>query len=128
MMVDACGAPPSNASIHPGPLMPDSRKIVVVEDVFVRSFLRTALARHGYEVICAAPAQAAQLLQNGGIDLLITNVPQTFAAFGAQVPLLYLAAFPDPALAVDYSRWLALRKPFQTTELMLLVEQLLRPV
>ena len=56
--------------------MPNSRKIVVVEDVFVRSFLRTALERHGHEVICAAPAQAAQLLQNGGIDLLIDFQPR----------------------------------------------------
>jgi CheY-like chemotaxis protein len=105
--------------------MPDARKIVVVEDAFVRSFLRAALERQGHHVVCAVPAHAAELLESGDVDLLVTNTPQTFADFGGRIPLLYLAAFPDPAAAVDFTRWLSLRKPFQTTELVGLVQQLL---
>lgn len=108
--------------------MTDSRRIVVVEDVFVRSFLRAALVRQGHQVICAMPEQAIELLKTGEIDLLVTNSPQVFAGFGSQVPLLYLAAFPEPAAAADFSHWLSLRKPFQTTDLVALVNQLLGTV
>ena len=108
--------------------MTEVRKIVVVEDAFVRSFLRAALERQGHHVICAVPAYATELLKTGGVDLLVTNTPQTFADFGAAVPLLYLAAFPDPVAASDFTRWLSLRKPFQTAELIVLVRQLLETV
>jgi len=98
---------------------------VVVEDVFVRAFLRTALERHGYAATCAAPEAARKLLESGEAGLLITNIPDTFAAFGASVPLIYVAAFPDPAAAAGFSRWRPLRKPFPTSELIALVQELM---
>jgi hypothetical protein len=75
------------------------------------------LQREGHEVTCESAAEAAGLLRNEKVDLLITNTPTAFAEFGQRVPLLYLAAFPDPEAAASFERWLALRKPFQTTEL-----------
>lgn len=75
------------------------------------------LQREGHEVTCESADAAAGLLRNEKVDLLITNTPTTFAEFGQSVPLLYLAAFPDPAAAAAFERWKALRKPFQTTEL-----------
>jgi hypothetical protein len=101
------------------------RRIVVVEDVFVRKFLRVALERLGHVAICAMPVEAVRLIQGGEVDLLVTNTPAEFAEVGEMVPLLYVAAFPDPAAAAGFRRWLALRKPFQTGELSAAVEQLL---
>ena len=68
--------------------------------------------------MCESPAAATGRLRAGNVDLLITNTPATFAEFGQMVPLLYLAAFPDPEAAADFERWLALSKPFQTTQLL----------
>src|SRR5437764_1141877 len=105
--------------------MPDPRQIVVVEDAFVRSFLRTALERLGCVVICASTGDAAERLRNGGIDLLVTNTPAVFAEFADSVPLLYTAAFPDPAVAAGFRRWAPLRKPFPASELTAAVDRLL---
>jgi hypothetical protein len=105
--------------------MGQANKIVVVEDAFVRSFLKVALERHGHSVICATPAQAVELLRERRANLLITNTPAEFAEFGSTVPLLYTAAFPDPSVALPFKRWKPLRKPFQNAELISLVDQLL---
>jgi len=105
--------------------MGDRPNTVVVEDPFVRNFLRAALERHGHMVICANHAQAIELLRARSAHLLITNTPAEFAEFGATVPLLYTAAFPDPAMASSFTRWLPLPKPFQNDELLTSVRQLL---
>ncbi|HXK00933.1 MAG TPA: hypothetical protein VMS37_00945 [Verrucomicrobiae bacterium] len=105
--------------------MANTRQIVVVEDVFVRAFLRTALERHGHRVTCAGPVAAIDLLKLGQIGLLITNTPEVFAEFGASVPLIYVAAFPDPSAAAAFTRWRPLRKPFPTSELLSLVAEFL---
>jgi hypothetical protein len=107
--------------------MPAPYRILVVEDVFVRSFLRTALERLGHTVVCASAADAVRHLKAGEVDLLVTNTPAAFGEFGEAVPLLFVAAFPDPALASTYRRWLPLRKPFQASELTIAVERLVEP-
>jgi hypothetical protein len=105
--------------------MTDPRQIVVVEDVFVRTFLRAALERLGHTVLCPSRAEATNLLASGGIDLLVTNTPWDFAEFGESVPLLYIASFPDPVSAAAFRVWLPLGKPFQNSELVNVVERLL---
>jgi hypothetical protein len=105
--------------------MPNPCQIVVVEDVFVRNFLRAALERLGYTVICATVAEAKRFLQSDKADLLVTNTPGEFGEFGASIPLLYIAAFPDPAHATSFRQWLPLRKPFQSVELTAALERLL---
>jgi two-component SAPR family response regulator len=105
--------------------MPDPRQIVVVEDVFVGNYLRAALERQGHTVSCPTSAEAMRRLQTGQVDLLVTNSPTAFSQFGDAVPLLYLAAFPEPAFATAFRVWLPLRKPFQTSELTAAVERLL---
>src|ERR1041385_8141496 len=97
--------------------MPEPRHIVVVEDLFIRQFLQTALRRLGYRVTGAMPAEATRLLLAGEVDLLITNNPSTFPECGAAVPLLSLAAFPDIDWAAFSRRCVARQKPFQTSEL-----------
>jgi hypothetical protein len=79
-------------------------------------------------VTCESPDEAIALLRAGQADLLITNTPGDFTEFGKTVPLLYLAAFPDPQVAAPFDRWLSLRKPFPTAELVILTGRLLRPV
>ena len=108
--------------------VPSSGQIVIVEDVFVRSFLRTALERAGYLVACATTEEAVRLLGEGNAGLLITNTPLDFVAFAGSVPLLYLSAFPDPGAAETFMNWRSLRKPFQTRNLMRLVSELLQTV
>jgi hypothetical protein len=104
------------------------RQILVVEDAFVSNLLRAILQRAGHCVTCESAAEASGRLRSGNVDLLITNTPATFAEFGRTVPLLYLAAFPNPEAAADFERWLALRKPFQTTELLAQTGRLLGTV
>jgi DNA-binding response OmpR family regulator len=93
--------------------------ILVVEDLVVRNFLRMTLERRGYEVICAEPPDALQLLRDGAcpVDLLITNTPSLFTGF-LDVPVLYLAACPDPAVTQEFRECIALRKPFHPAQLM----------
>ena len=89
------------------------------------SFLRAALGRQGHTVSCPTSAEAMRLLQTGQIDLLVTNSPTAFSQFGDVVPLLYMAAFPEPAFAAAFRVWLPLPKPFQTSELTAAVDRLL---
>ena len=73
--------------------------IVVVEDPCVRNFLRSVLERQGYEVLSGEVRHGLAVLSAGcqEVQLLITNVPSAFTEFAGRVPLLYLAALPDPA-------------------------------
>ena len=104
--------------------------IVVVEDPFVSGFLRNILERQGYKVISVEAQDGVSLLRSGGpgIGLLITNLPSEFAEFAGTVPLLYIAAFPDPSAASAFRKSRLLRKPFHTGQLLACVEQLLLPM
>ena len=104
--------------------------ILVVEDPFVRSFLRTVLERHGYKVLPGDVRHGLAALRdrNQEVRLLITNVPAAFTEFASRVPLLYLAALPDPSLASRYRNSRVLSKPFHPGDLLALVQELLRPL
>ena len=100
--------------------------LLVVEDPFVRAFIRTCLARSGYEVLEADPEEGLKVLGSGKtVRLLITNQPQVFSAAGCCPALLYLAAFPEERLAEPFPRWRTLRKPFQPNQLLKYVQELL---
>ena len=100
--------------------------ILVVEAAYVSDFLRTLLVRRGYAVVCASPHTACELLrsQPTNVDVLITNNPREFADF-PDVPLLYMAACPDPAAIDGFRRSLKLTKPFQPRQLFDCLNQLL---
>jgi len=112
------------------PPRPNSGAIVVVEDPFVSGFLRNVLQRKGYCVLPMAAGEGLDLLRSGdsGIGLLITNLPAAFTEFAERVPLLYLAAFPDPKVASAFRASRLLRKPFHPEQLLTFVEQLLQPM
>jgi hypothetical protein len=101
--------------------------VLIVEDPFVRAFVKTYLVRHGYNVEFAEINDAIDGLRSGGLspDLLITNRPGLFVTVAAAVPLLYIAAFPDPAEAAPYHRAHMLRKPFRPEQLLAAVISLL---
>jgi DNA-binding response OmpR family regulator len=104
--------------------------IVVVEDPFVSRFLGKFLGRKGYEVTHLEADDGVSLLRTGGsaVGLLITNLPGLFAEFADRVPLLYLAAIPDPNAASRFRSSRVLRKPFHPHELFDYVKQLLPQV
>ncbi len=94
--------------------------VAVIEDPFIRKLLRDILTKHGYRVIEYSKRQAVELLQSGfeQVRLIITNTPEDFLAFAAVLPLLYLAAAPDPELAACFRKCRCLRKPFSQEELL----------
>ena len=104
--------------------------IVVVEDPFVRNFLRTVLERQGFEVLSGGVRHGLAALRDGSqeVQLLITNVPAAFTEFAGRVPLLYLAALPDPSLASQYRNRRVLSKPFHPHDLLASVQELLKPL
>ena len=100
--------------------------ILVVEDPFIRKYLRDLLVRHGFRVVGSDVPAAAAMLSTGAeqVDLIITNSPKDFLRFRDQVPLLYIAAAPDPELAARFSWCRTLAKPFQPADLVAAVRDL----
>jgi hypothetical protein len=105
---------------------PGSARILVAEDTFVSSFLRTVLQKHGHKVFIGDAARAGELIRQGGVvaDMVITNQPEVFLEFARILPLLYIAASPDPELASQFPICRVLRKPFHNHELLAAVEEL----
>ncbi len=105
---------------------PGSARILVAEDSFVSSFLRTVLQKHGHKVVTGDAARASELIRQGSVvaDIVITNQPEVFLEFAPILPMLYIAASPDPELASQFPICRVLRKPFHNDELLAAVEQL----
>jgi hypothetical protein len=104
-----------------------STSVLVVEDSFVGSFLRTALTQKGYEVVCAKAAEAIAILRDPkrSVGLLITNAPACFEGF-PEVPMLYIAALPEAERMTPFHNCRALRKPFYPAQLFASIQELLR--
>jgi hypothetical protein len=101
-------------------------KILVAEDPFINTFLRTVLQRRGHKVITSDASQASDFLRTGSVtvDVVITNDPIAFLPFADTVRMLYIAASPDPALASQFPHCRVLQKPFRNDELVEVVEEL----
>ena len=97
-----------------------------MEDSDVGSFLRRTLIQGGYDVVCAGPDDARTLLSDPHqhVDLLITNMPAAFDGF-PDVPILYLAAIPEPERMRPFHRCRALSKPFHRAQLFASIRELL---
>ena len=106
--------------------VPANTTILVVEEQFVSEFLRTVLIHRGYQVICTRPGNAQALLRHdrASVHVLVTNVPLDFVAF-PDLPVLSVAASPDPEVACGFEHCVSLRKPFQARQLYDCIEQLL---
>ncbi len=103
--------------------------IAVIEDPFICKLLRDLLARHGYQAVEFTARHAVELLQAGAhsIRLLITNQPTDFLPFARVLPVLYLAAAPDPKVAARFPSCRCVSKPFQAEELLTAVKELSEP-
>jgi hypothetical protein len=105
---------------------PASAKILVAEDPFVSTFLRTVLQKHGHKVMTGDAVRTSELLRQGSVaaDMVITNRPEVFLEFAGRVPMLYIAAAPDQDLASKFAICRVLCKPFRNDDLLAAVEQL----
>jgi CheY-like chemotaxis protein len=101
-------------------------RILVAEDPFVSSFLRTVLQRHGHDVVTCEAGYASERLIQGSVaaDVVITNDPEAFLPSAGTVHLLYIAANPDLDLAAQFPACRVLRKPFRNHELLEAIEDL----
>jgi hypothetical protein len=119
----------SESSSGPAPFLPEgsvSARILVAEDPFISSFLRTVLQRHGHQVVIGEAVRASELLRDGSViaNVVITNQPEAFLPLAGTLPLLYIAANPDPELASQFPTCRVLRKPFRNDELLEAVKEL----
>ena len=119
----------SESSSGPRPFSPGgppSARILVAEDPFVSKFLRAVLQRHGHNVVTGEAAQASELLRAGSViaNVVITNQPEAFLPLAGTLPLIYIAANPDPELASRFPTCRVLRKPFRNDELLEAVKEL----
>lgn len=124
---------PSEPSSRPHPVFSDGQpraKILVAEDPFIATFLRTILQRRGHKVVTGEASQASEFLRSGNFtaDVLITNNPVAFLPFADTIRILYIAASPDPLLASRFQFCRVLQKPFRNEELLETVDELINLV
>jgi hypothetical protein len=112
------------------PQCPVCARILVAEDPFVGSFLKTILQRRGHQVVTCEAHRASELMEQGNIaaDVVITNTPEAFVGFAGTVHLLYIAATPDPGAISQFPACRVLRKPFRNDDLLEAVEELTHTV
>jgi hypothetical protein len=100
--------------------------VMVVEDPFIRNYVRTVLARSGYTIVEAEPHRALDLLQSEGskVQVVVTNKPSPFVPFRTELAMVYIASVPDPEIAAQFPSCRILQKPFQAQELANAVNEL----
>jgi len=100
--------------------------ILVVEDPYIRKYLRDLLTRHDYRVVGSETHRAIEMLLSDPeqVDLVITNSPADFLDFADTTPLLYIAGAPDFELASRFFCCRVLKKPFHPDHLVAAVRDL----
>ncbi len=100
--------------------------VAVAEDPFVRRYVRALLVKHGFQIVENDTRLTRKLMESGELkpDILITNDPDAFAGFAAELPVLYLAAAPDPARVEAFRNARLVRKPFQAQQLLAALSEL----
>lgn len=100
--------------------------ILVVEDPFIRKYVRRILETRHAAVVEAEPRHGVDIVSSGRqkIRLVITNNPALFAACAPGIPLLYTAMLPDADLVAPFHSARVLRKPFGPEDLLRAVEAL----
>ncbi len=100
-----------------------TRRVIVVEDLFIANYLDSLLSPRGYAVALAGAERASTLLRTGPA-VLVTNAPAEFLEFAEVTPLLYLSAAPDSELAARFHACRMVKKPFRATDLLDALEEL----
>jgi len=103
--------------------------VLVVEDQVIQRFVGDLLGRDGRLVVEAGIEEALRALRHGAVEisLLVTNAPAKFLEFAENLPLIYMAACPDPGLAKRFRACRVLRKPFRPSELSSCAAELIPP-
>ena len=98
----------------------NSGLIVIVEDPFIRRFVRSVLERSGHDVMESDAQDAYKLAAEGPdtVKLVITNKPNVFEDVEHSVSILYLASCPDWGLASRFRSLRVLQKPFHAKDLL----------
>ena len=123
LLMEQLADTPSNISMFPSL---QRRTVAVAEDPFIRRYVRALLARHGFQIVENDTRLTRKLMESGELkpDLLITNEPGSFTGFGEDLPVVYLAAAPDPALVEPFRLSRMVRKPFLAEQLLQAVNEL----
>ena len=100
--------------------------VAVAEDPFVRRYVRALLVKYGFRIAENDVRLTRKLMESGELkpNVLITNDPDAFAGFAAELPVLYLAAAPDPARVEAFRNARMVRKPFQAQQLLAALSEL----
>jgi len=106
--------------------LPKEPTVAIAEDPFIRRYVRVLLTKHGFQTVEKDTPVARRLMESGELrpDVLITNDPGSFAGFAAVLPVLYIAAAPDPAVVARFRSSRTLRKPFEAAQLLKAVSEL----
>lgn len=103
--------------------------VLVVEDPLIQRFVGGIFKHEGRQVVEVDRDGALRILRAGDspVALMITNQPARFLEFADTLPVLYIAASPDPVLAERFRHCRMLRKPFAPAELMACARELVPP-
>lgn len=95
-----------------------SAAILVVEDPFIRRYVERILNREHLHTVQAEPQHGVAMLaaHEPEISLVITNNPKLFQAT-PEIPLIYVATWPDPSLISPFRSSRILKKPFLPEDL-----------
>jgi len=102
-------------------LQQDPGLIVIIEDPFIRNFLRTVLKRAGHNTVAVGAQEGLDLVSSGKsrITAVITNTPKLFRAVAGRFPLIYTTSCPDPEEMRGFENCCCvLQKPFQPGQLL----------
>ena len=101
-------------------LFEDPGVILVVEDPFIRKFLRCALTRAGFTSVELEVEAAREFVRSGEspVKALITNQPAAFHEFAHHIHLVYTTSCPDPEALRDFDHARILQKPFHAGQLL----------
>ncbi len=118
--------PANELSYTPMTSIPQERTVAVAEDPFIRRYVRALLVKHGFRIVENDPKLTRKLMESGELipDVLITNDPGAFAGFADELPVVYLAAAPDPAVVERFRFSRMLRKPFEADQLLRALNEL----
>jgi hypothetical protein len=98
----------------------ESGVVLIVEDRFICTYLRSVLTRAGYRAVEAEHRTAVSLIHSGEVPVkaIITNAPETLQAEASRLPLIYTTSCPNPDATEGYRCYRILRKPFQPADLL----------
>jgi hypothetical protein len=99
--------------------------VVLDEDPLIERYLESLLVKKGYRIVTARNSHALELNSPDlNVLLVITNRPGVLTMVDSEVPMVYLAASPDPKVAAQFPICRMMKKPFRAGDLLDAVDEL----